>query len=188
MLRKRIKYQNYNEQDAEATCYFHLSIDEAVDMELRQNGKLSDLITKLQDEEDVAGLVELIKDFIHLSYGIKTTDGERFEKVDLATGIPHWKVFKETACYEQLYTELSTDAEAAGDFVNGVMPEKMLKQVIARAEAEELKAKAEAAAAKATGIDPTPANPLDAISTTATPAPPAPADEQAPWSLPPSLG
>ena len=58
------------------------------------------------------------------AYGEKSPDGKRFIKVNDA-GIPLSIGFSQTEAYSQLFMELATDAKAASDFVNGIIPANM---------------------------------------------------------------
>lgn len=57
---------------------------------------------------------------------MKSPDGKRFIKSEeLATE------FSQTEAYSQLFMELSTDADAAAAFVNGIVPSDVGKQIAA---------------------------------------------------------
>jgi hypothetical protein len=68
-------------------------------------------------------IVELFKDIILKAYGEKSPDGRRFIKTqELRDG------FAQTEAYSELFMELSTDANAAAVFVNGITP--VMKPVV----------------------------------------------------------
>lgn len=120
MLKKVIKYENFDGEEREGTYYFNLSQPELVEMELGKTGGLSEFIKKVVAEKDLNAIVLLMKDLILKSYGVKSADGNRFEKsAELSTA------FSQTGAYEVLYMELSNNAEAAAAFVNGIIPKKM---------------------------------------------------------------
>ena len=71
-----------------------------------------------------ANIMEFFEDLISRSYGEKSEDGRRFMKsYELS------KAFMETPAYEVLFEELVTNAEAAADFVNAIMPADVTKKV-----------------------------------------------------------
>lgn len=115
MLKRTIKYKDYNGEDQERDFYFHLNKAELIEMELSSEGGLEETIKKLMQEKDGKKIVEMFKTIILTSYGEKTVDG-RFTKSEELS-----KKFMETAAYPELFTELASDADAAADFVNGII-------------------------------------------------------------------
>lgn len=175
MLKEKIKYKNFNDEEVETVCYFHLGIPELVEMEISETGGLSRIIEQMVDEQDNKKLIEFVKRLILDSYGVKSPDGMSFEKSDDLL-----RKFSQTAAYEALYAKLSQDAEACVVFINGMMPAEVLKQV--EAEAAMKRALGESAGA-ATGVGIVGA--ID-IPTTAPTLPPV-VEDQGTWTLPPSV-
>ena len=62
----------------------------------------------------------MFKDIILRSYGEKSPDGRRFIKSKEITD-----AFAQTEAYSDLFMELATDAEAASDFINAIVPQDM---------------------------------------------------------------
>ena len=60
-----------------------------------------------------------MKDIILKSYGVKSPDGRRFIKNQEVRD-----AFVQTEAYSQLFMELATNAQAASDFVAGIIPAK----------------------------------------------------------------
>lgn len=118
MLKKTMKYTDYNGEEQERDFYFHLNKAELLEMELSADGGLEAMIKRLMEEKNGKKIVEIFKDLILKSYGEKTVDG-RFTKSEELS-----KKFSETAAYPELFTELATDAEAASAFVNGIVPQQ----------------------------------------------------------------
>ena len=118
MLKKTIKYTDYNGEEKEQDFYFHLNKAELLEMELSAEGGLEATIKKLMDEKNGEKIVAMFKDLILKSYGEKTVDGRFAKSPELS------KRFTETAAYPELFTELATDAEAASAFVNGIIPQQ----------------------------------------------------------------
>lgn len=116
MLKKTIKYTDYNGEEKEQDFFFNLNKAELLEMELSAEGGLEATIKRLMDEKNGREIVTMFKSLILQSYGEKTIDG-RFEKSPEIS-----KKFSETAAYPELFTELATDADAAAAFVNGIVP------------------------------------------------------------------
>lgn len=117
MLKKRIKYVDYNNTEREEDFYFNLNKAELAEMELSTEGGLQNWIEKVVDAQDMPQLIELFKMLILKSYGEKSGDGKRFIKNDKLS-----EEFSQTEAYAELFMELATDEKAAADFVNGIIP------------------------------------------------------------------
>lgn len=135
MLKKNIKYTDYNGVERSEDFYFNLSKAEIVEMELGTTGGFSDMIQRIIDTKDVPQIVKLFKDLVLKAYGVKSADGKRFIKID-DNGVPLSRAFSQTEAYSVLYMELATNDEAAAKFVNGIMPADMVTdEVQAKAKA-----------------------------------------------------
>lgn len=125
MLKKTIKYENFNGDDVETTHYFNLSKSELYEMETgEEGGSLAHLIQQVMEDGNPGTAIQQFKRFILMSYGKKSLDGESFEKSD---ELRH--AFSQTAAYNALFLELSEDAGAAGQFLVGCMPKEMAQNV-----------------------------------------------------------
>ena len=118
MLKKTITYTDYNGIERTEDFYFNLTKAEVANMELGMTGGFSELVKKIVEAKDVPQLIEIFKDIIRKSYGVKSLDGRRFIKNENV-----WLEFAETEAYSQLYMELATDDKKAADFINGVLPQ-----------------------------------------------------------------
>ena len=117
MYAKTIKYTDYNGNQREETFYFNLSKAELIDLEWRTPGGLENYMKHIMSMMDGQALADTFKMLIEKSYGVKDPEGRRFIKNDeLREG------FAQTEAYSQLFMELATDAKAATDFVNGIIP------------------------------------------------------------------
>lgn len=122
MIKKTIKYTNFNGVETESTHYFHISRVEAAEMEYSVDGGYTNFLQRISEEKNPKELMKMFKEFICASYGKKTPDGEGFTKTDPITGRPLYEQFRETAAFEALYIELATNAKAAAEFVENVLP------------------------------------------------------------------
>ena len=128
MLAKKIKYVDYNGDDHERTFLFNLNKAEIAEMEMTTPGGLVNHINKITDAQNLPELTALFKTLILKSYGEKSSDGQRFVKSkELSTE------FSETEAYSELFVELISNADAAANFVNGIVPTISNEQI---AEAE----------------------------------------------------
>jgi hypothetical protein len=117
MLKKLIKYTDYNGVEREEPFYFNLTKAEIMKMELSTDGGFAEFIAKVVQTKDNKELVKLFEKFILAAYGEKSDDGKRFMKSEAISAS-----FASTEAYSNLFMELLTDAQAATDFINGLAP------------------------------------------------------------------
>jgi hypothetical protein len=122
MLKRAITYEDFNGETATETFYFNLSKPELVELEVDMEGGLGKHIERIAEAENNKELIALFKRVILISYGIKSDDGKRFVKSDELRA-----EFESHAAYTALFIELATDAKAAADFVNGIMPSDLVE-------------------------------------------------------------
>ena len=117
MIKKTITYVDYNDVERTEDFYFNLSRAELMEIEMSTSGGLVEMINRIVAAQDAPAIIKIFKDLILKAYGVKSLDGKRFEKNDKLRS-----EFEQTEAYSQLFMELSTDADAASKFVNGIMP------------------------------------------------------------------
>ena len=124
MLKKTIKYTDYNGVEREEDFYFNLSKAELMEMELGTTGGLTGMIEKIIATKDTPSIIKLFKQLVLQAYGEKSADGKRFIKSEELR-----ESFMQTEAYSILFMELALNATAAGDFVNGIIPRDLAEQV-----------------------------------------------------------
>lgn len=127
MFKKTITYTDYNDVERTEDFYFNISKAEFQEMELEVPGGYTNMLKQIVDAKDIPTLVSIFKDLILRSYGEKSLDGKHFYKSDEIRNN-----FKSTEAYVELYMELSTDDNAASDFVNGVFPKNIENKDLAK--------------------------------------------------------
>ena len=120
MIKKTVKYTDYNDVERTESFYFNLSKAELTEMEHEHKGGLAEMIKRIVDEEDNVKIMKLFKDIVLRSYGKKSEDGKRFIKDDALRA-----EFAQTEAYSEIFMELAQDAGAATDFINGVVPKNL---------------------------------------------------------------
>jgi hypothetical protein len=127
MLKKKIKYMDFNEIEREEDFYFNLTKSEITEIELSTEGGLVEKIEKIVAAKDGAEIMTLFKTIILKSYGEKSPDGKRFVKSeDLSIA------FSQTNAYDQLFMSLVTDPDASSQFINGIVPAEQEKYIDAQ--------------------------------------------------------
>lgn len=125
MYTKKIQYTDYDGNERVEEHSFNLSQAELIKF-LTTNGDytLDKLLLRLQTERNGKEIMKIFEELIYISYGKKSLDGRRFDKSEEVK-----RDFMETEAYSVLFTELVTNAKAAGDFVNKIIPKKLAEQV-----------------------------------------------------------
>ncbi len=117
MLKKTIKYVDYEGVEREEDFFFNLSKPEVLEMQVSEDGGLDKYLKRIIKENDAKKIMEIFKVLIKKSYGEKSPDGRRFIKSPELS-----EAFSQTEAYSNLFMELALNAESASDFVNGIIP------------------------------------------------------------------
>lgn len=131
MLKKTITYENFEGERVSEDHFFHISKAELVEMEVSKEGGMQAYLQKVIDSEDGKEIIATFKMLVLESYGKKSDDGKRFIKNQQLR-----EEFESSEAYSTLFMELVTNAEAAAEFANGIIPkglEAEAAQVAARA-------------------------------------------------------
>lgn len=120
MLKKVIKFTDFNGVERTEEHYFNLTKAELMKMEMGTTGGWSAWVQHIVNAQDVPTLMKVFEEVIFKSYGIKGADGRQFQKSEEIS-----TAFSQTGAYDTLFMELLTDAESAQKFINGIIPEDM---------------------------------------------------------------
>lgn len=118
MLKKAIKYFDYDGNERTENFYFNLTKAECMEMELGTSGGIQQMVEKVIETQDNKKLVEIFKEIILRSYGEKSPDGKHFYKSPEISA-----AFASTEAYSELFVELATNADEAAKFISGVIPQ-----------------------------------------------------------------
>lgn len=120
MYKKTLTYTDFDGNERTEDFYFNLTKAEIMEMEMGTDGGLSSMIQKIVAEQNQPRIIEMFKSLILKAYGVKSPDGKRFMKK--VNGVPLCEEFEGTEAYSDLFMLLATDADAAAEFVNNVVP------------------------------------------------------------------
>jgi hypothetical protein len=121
MLKKEIKYKNFDNEEVTRTFYFNLTEAEWLELEVQERG-LQRMMERTVETLDVEGMHSLIKSFVLSGYGVR--EGDDFVKTDELR-----QRFMATDAYSRLFIELLQDADKAITFIRGMLPQEMLKEL-----------------------------------------------------------
>lgn len=117
MIKKTITFTDYDGNERTEDFWFNLSKAEVAEMELGTAGGITKMIERLVQEQDGKRIVEIFKDLICRSYGVKSPDGKRFIKSKDLT-----EAFTQTEAYSDLFVELMSNPDLAAAFFAEVLP------------------------------------------------------------------
>lgn len=123
MFTKTIEYTDFNGQKTSKVFYFHMSKAELLEMAAGGNEMMA-RIQRIIDSKDGKAILKEFREIIWASAGIRSEDGQRFIKDSAAKGL-----LFESPAYDELLMELSTNADAAAEFIRNLIPEKMQKDM-----------------------------------------------------------
>lgn len=144
MIKKTLKYKNYNGDEVTDDFYFDISESELIMMNWSERGGLDKYYERIIREEDNREILKAFRELIDISYGKRSLDGKDFEKTP-----EHLLKFKSSGAYNQLLLEFFTQDESgensfASQFANGLLPNDLIDRVRKAQEAEKAKAAASA--------------------------------------------
>lgn len=122
MYSRKIKYTDYDGNEREEEFFFHLNKAEVLEMQMSYDGGLDKVLRKIIEAKDQKRLIEMFKMIILKSYGEKSADGRRFIKNPEIV-----EAFTQTEAYSELFMLLSTDDDAAAEFINRILPQRLIE-------------------------------------------------------------
>lgn len=130
MLKKTIAYTDYNGTTRKEDFYFNLTQAEVTELEVSVEGGLVEMINRIVAAQNGKVIIESFKDIILRAYGEKSRWPSILKNQEVRDA------FAQTEAYSNLFMELATDAKAASEFVNGIVPPKTEKAAPADQSAE----------------------------------------------------
>ena len=117
MYTRTVTYTDWNGMERTEEFRFNLTKAELMEMQYEQEGGMREYLQKIIDSKNQKEIMRLFKDLVLKAYGEKSDDGRLFVKNDQIR-----ERFASTPVYSEIFMELSTDANKASEFVNGIMP------------------------------------------------------------------
>lgn len=124
MFKKTVTYEDYKGNTRTEDFYFNLNKAELVELELSTKGGLTVMMDRIIAAQDNATLFKIFKDLVSKSYGVLSDDGRKFVKNQEVLDD-----FMQTEAYSIIFSELATNAEAAAEFFNNVIPQNLAKEL-----------------------------------------------------------
>ena len=124
MYKKTVTYEDYKGNTRTEDFYFNLNKAELVELELSTKGGLTVMIDRIIAAQDNPTLFKIFKDLVSKSYGVLSDDGRKIIKNQAVLDD-----FMQTEAYSIIFSELATNAEAAAEFFNNVIPQNLAKEL-----------------------------------------------------------
>lgn len=124
MLKREIKYEDFDGNEVIDTFYFNISKPELVELEVTYSQGFGAMLQQIIETKDNKALIAKFKEIVLMAYGEKSEDGKRFIKSD------ELKLrFSQTAAYISLFMELAMNDGAAATFIKGILPRDMAGEI-----------------------------------------------------------
>lgn len=124
MLKKTIKYTDYNGVERSEDFYFNLSPMEMTRLSVQYPEGYEEHIKKVLDDKNDKELLNMFEHLIAIAYGQKTEDGKHFEKSDKIRDS-----FLNCPAYDALLMELVDNTSAAINFFISLIPANIAEEV-----------------------------------------------------------
>lgn len=125
MIKKTIKYTDFLGTERTDVFYFHLSKPELTEwLTTTSDYTFDKVLEKYVKDHNYQDLFKFFKDLIQRSVGEVSLDGRRFVKNQEITD-----AFMQSEAYSVLFDELSLDDNAAFEFMKGIMPSDVSKEI-----------------------------------------------------------
>lgn len=128
MIKKIIEFLDLDGNKVQEEVLFHLSKADLIQMGTSEDGGIKTYLEDIVASGKPAKIMEGLRFILQTTYGKRSADGKQFVKSpDL------FAEFAQTEAYSELLYELVTDAEAASNFINGLLPQELLAKATASA-------------------------------------------------------
>lgn len=124
MLKKTIKYVDFNDIEREEDFYFNLSKTELLHISQGRNGDFLNYLRSIINSKSISNIYDIFVDIILKSYGKRSDDGRSFIKSQEQSDL-----FKHSPAFDELVFELLSDSEKAAEFINGIVPKSISEKL-----------------------------------------------------------
>jgi hypothetical protein len=123
MFKRELTFDDLEGNPITKEFYFHLSFSDLTEWATTEEG-VDKHLEKVVSSGNQLEILNAFKELIAKSVGEKNVDGITFDKTPEIT-----RRFMQSDAYSALIIELISDANAAAEFVNGIMPSKFQEKL-----------------------------------------------------------
>ena len=132
MIKKTVKYVDFEGMEREEDLYFNIDEAEIVDWVTQENGDIISIIIELTKATNPLQVIPKVKEFVLRAYGVKSKDGRSFIKSPEVV-----ENFKYSKAFYEVYMEVASNDKALIEFIDGILPEKYRPTNLSDEEVEE---------------------------------------------------
>ena len=123
MIKKEFEFEDlFTGEKVKKEYYFHIDKTRLIEMEASVEGGFKTYLEEIVKAQDTKKILEVFKDIIKKSVGVKTPTGGFDQSEHVAVD------FIGSPAFEQLYLDLFSDEKKASEFINGILPQDLVKQ------------------------------------------------------------
>jgi hypothetical protein len=131
MFKKTIHFKAFDGTDRIQDFYFHMSKAELLTL-AADGSAMMDRLNRMVVTKDAKAILSELRSIVEMACGVRSDDGARFLKTDEAKSM-----LLDSPAYDELLVELCTNAHSASEFVNQLLPKKMLDEVAQQLEGQD---------------------------------------------------
>ena len=136
MVVRDLKVKDFFGKERDYRLYFNMTEAEIMEFEFgKEKGGISEFYDRMLRAQDNPAIIRALREFVLEAYGIPTADGEGFQKSEEIS-----RQFTYSQAYSDFMMKLYTDDAYGQKFLKELVPEEILKKILARVE-EQKKAK-----------------------------------------------
>lgn len=124
MFTYTVDYEDFNGVKKKKELYFNLTEPEIVMWQGDNNGALETILQRMVDAQDFRDIVAMFDDIVNRSYGVKSADGEDFEKSEEIL-----RKFKSSRAYEAFFQAITNNSTLALQWMRGLMPTRFQQAI-----------------------------------------------------------
>lgn len=133
MLKETVTYEDFNGIQRTEDVWFNMSTTDLMQMFNTSEGDPTLKLKNALESSDMAAMLLFFKDFMLKAYGEKSADGRRFVKSEQIS-----EEFSQTAAFEALFMKLVNDENGIIEFIKGVLPSNLAKEIDVEAAKKQL--------------------------------------------------
>lgn len=126
MVKKTIKFKDFNGNDVVEDFYFNLTIDEILEMNFSKQEGLQEYLDFIIQSNNSMEIYSTFKKIILTAIGRKSIDGIRFVKSKEIS-----EEFSQTNAFSELILSLMSDPDEAANFIKSIIPMDRIETFIA---------------------------------------------------------
>lgn len=131
MIKKTIKFKDFNGAEGTMDAFFNLTKTECLDLNLQYEdqgglvGYLKQLIQNRTEQGEIRQkpAVDFVRKIVEMAYGVRPKDDPTLFLKEDENGAKYAQRFKQSAAYDAFVFALLSGEESLDAFVEGIMPE-----------------------------------------------------------------